>query len=249
MRTRALLVASVLVVGPVLAASTPAGAISKHIAHCYYEQGEEFHALLEEGKNEADAAEELDTCEESPNPILPATNEIIWGGLAFLVVFGLLWKMAIPAIQKGLKAREDKIREDLEGAEKAKADAQTELAEYRAQLADARSEAARIIEEARQAADAMRREVQDSAEQEAAKARERAQSEIEQTVTRARADLQREMGDFAVRLAERIVERNLDRSAQQALIDQYIAEVGALRSGNGSPSGPSGPSERGASGN
>ncbi|HLG00274.1 MAG TPA: F0F1 ATP synthase subunit B [Acidimicrobiia bacterium] len=240
MRTRALLVASVLVVGPVLAASTPAGAISKHIAHCYEEQGEAFHHLVDkEGKSEADAAEELDTCEESPNPILPATNEIIWGGLAFLVVFGLLWKMAIPAIQKGLKAREDKIRDDLEAAEKAKADAQTELAEYRAQLADARNEAARIIEEARQAADAMRREVQDSAEQEASKARERAQSEIEQTVTRARADLQREMGDFAVRLAERIVERNLDRSAQQALIDQYIAEVGALRGGNGN-GGPSG---------
>lgn len=235
MRTRALLVASLLVAGPVLATATPAGAISEHIAHCYEEQAHTYEELLAAGESEADAAEELDTCEESPNPILPATNEIIWGGLAFLVVFGLLGKMALPAIQKGLKAREDRIRGDLEAAEQAKADAQRELEQYRAQLADARNEAARIIEEARSAADAMRREVQESAEQEATAARQRAQSEIEQTVARARGDLQRAMGDFAVRLAERVVERSLDRAAQQTLIDQYIAEVGAL-GGNGSGS-------------
>jgi F-type H+-transporting ATPase subunit b len=52
-----------------------------------------------------------------------------------------------------MEARTERIRGDLEGAEAAKAEAQTVLDEYRAQLADAKAEAGRIIEEARQAAE------------------------------------------------------------------------------------------------
>lgn len=207
--------------------------LGKEELECLAEQVEAFRAA-EAGSEDA----RVDTCEESPNPILPATNEIIWGAVAFLVVFALMWRLAIPQIKKALKAREDRIRADLESAETARGAAEETLEEYRRQLADARNEAARIIDEARQAADAMRREVQESAESEATAARERAQAEIEQTASRARADLQREMADFAVRLAERIVERNLDRQAQQSLIDEYIAEVGAMSgNGGGAPSG------------
>lgn len=227
MRLRVLL-AAVLVGGLVLLPAAPASAISKETVDCILEQAEKFEATRD--------AEEVDTCEESPNPILPATNEIIWGAVAFLVVFFLLGRFALPAIQKGLTAREDRIRADLEAAEAAKQEAEGLLEEYRAQLADARNEAARIIEEARQAADAMRREVQEGAEAEAAGARERAQGEIDHTVSQARSELQRQVADFAVQLAERIVERNLDRDAQMALVDQYIAEVGGM-SGNGGNGG------------
>ncbi|MBI2170253.1 MAG: F0F1 ATP synthase subunit B [Actinobacteria bacterium] len=204
--------------------------------HCLAEQVAAFEAL----EANPEAGSRVETCEESPNPILPATNEIVWGGIAFLVVFFLMWKFAVPAIRKGLQAREDRIRSDLEAAEAAKQEAENLRGQYQQQIADARAEAGRIIDEARQAADAMRRDVHESAEAEATAARARAESEIDLTVSRAQSDLQREVADFAVRLAERIVERNLDRDAQQALIDQYIAEVGGLggngrsRGGNGS---------------
>ena len=96
---------------------------------------------------------------ETPNPILPATSEMVWAAISFLLLFILLKQFAWPGIKKGLAARSDKIRESLDEAERAKAEADTVLEEYQRQLADAKSEAARIIEEARQTADNLRQDL------------------------------------------------------------------------------------------
>ena len=182
--------------------------------------------------------------EEEVNPILPEINEIIWGGLTFALLFIVLRMFAFPAIKKSLKAREDRIRGDLEAAEQAKAEAQSVLEDYQRQLADARNEAGRIIEESRRAADDLRKELMAKAESEAAELRTRAQADIDATIAQAKADLQRQVAGFAVTLAEKIVERSLDRDAQQGLIDRYIDELGQM-----APSGPGGrgvPAETGA---
>ena len=56
----------------------------------------------------------------SAKPILPETAEIIWGGLASLIIFALLIKFAGPAIKKGLAARTARIQAELDGAAEAK---------------------------------------------------------------------------------------------------------------------------------
>lgn len=174
---------------------------------------------------------EIDDCQQAPSPILPAGNEILWGGLAFAVLLVAMWKFALPPVRNMMKQREEHIRSDLERAEQARTEAESELAEYRRQLGNARNEAARIIEEARQAADEVRRQIRSQAEAEAAELRARAQQDVELATQRVTADLNRYVAELSVDLAERIVRRNLDRDAQIALIESYINEVGA--SGNG----------------
>lgn len=164
-------------------------------------------------------------CHEAPSPILPATNELIWGTAAFVILFAFMWKFGLPAVQKMMKNREDGIRADLERAESAKQEAETVLSEYRSQLADARNEAGRIIEEARAAADAMRRDLAARAESEAADLRSRAAEDIRLAGSRAMADLQSRVAELSIDLAERIVERSLDRETQLALVESYINEV------------------------
>jgi F-type H+-transporting ATPase subunit b len=181
---------------------------------------EECHKLLEEGKN-------IDQCQEAPNPILPETNEIIWGSISFVVLLGLMWKFALPQVRNMMETREQKIRGDLERAEAAKVEGEAVLEQYRAQLADARSEASRILEEARQAADQMRRDLVARAESDAADIRTRAQQDVQLTTERAMADLQRRVADLSIDLAEVIVKRNLDRDTQLQLIENYINEVGS----------------------
>src|SRR5688572_15864075 len=85
--------------------------------------------------------------------VLPETAELLWGLLCFLVVLAFLSKVAFPKIKKALEEREQQIQGDLESAEQAKAEAKKELEQYKAQVADARGEANRIIEEARQSAE------------------------------------------------------------------------------------------------
>jgi F-type H+-transporting ATPase subunit b len=125
------------------------------------------------------------------------------------------------------QAREDRIRNDLEGAEKARTDAESEKAQYDAQIADARNEAGRIIEEARQSAEQVRKDLIARAEADAAEVRQRAQADIVTQQERAMAELRTDVTALSIDLAERIVEHNLDRDTQQRLVDSFINQVGS----------------------
>jgi F-type H+-transporting ATPase subunit b len=159
------------------------------------------------------------------NPILPDTNELIWGTISFLVLFFLMWKFAFPGVQKAMQARTDRIRGNLDDAERLKTEAQTILDQYQAQLADARNESNRIIEEARQTADQLRQDLTQRAEAEVAELRRRAQEDIASAQQRAVADLRAQVSELAIELAEKVVERNLDRDTNAALIESYINQL------------------------
>ena len=218
MRVRALIVAGtvavVCVMGP--AATAHAQTDTTEISH----EAEECIAKLESGK-------EVDDCHKAPSPIVPAKNEIIWGVISFAVLAVALMKFAVPALQKGMAARSERVRSDLAAAEKAKADADTMLADYRAQLADARNEANRMIEEARRSADALRADLQERAQSEIAELRTRAAADVEAAKVSAIADLRAEVASLAIGAAETIVQKNLDRDTQIQLVENYINQVGS----------------------
>jgi F-type H+-transporting ATPase subunit b len=170
---------------------------------------------------EAPHAEE----EATTNPILPAMNEVIWGALSFAVLFILIAKFAYPAVKKGIDARADKIRGSLDEAERTRDEANGILEEYRRQLADAKNESARIIEEARQSADKLRQDLKKQAEAEVAEIKSRAQEDIAAQVERAMGDLRARVADMTIELTEKVVQRNLDRETNLALIERFIDEA------------------------
>jgi F-type H+-transporting ATPase subunit b len=173
----------------------------------------------------------LAAAEEAKNPILPDVAELIYGTIAFLIVFALLAKFAFPALGKMLSERSDKIQGSLERAEQSRVAAEKELAEYRTQLAGARDEANRIIEESRRTAEQLRRDLQAKAEQEAQATVTRAQEEIRAERDRVFQDLRAQVGVIAVELAGRVVGQSLDPGTHKRLIDEYIEQVAG--SGNG----------------
>lgn len=174
----------------------------------------------------AEAAEDHGS-DEAPNPILPATDEIVWGTISFLVIFFLLAKLALPAIKKGLDARSEKIQGDIDAAESARTEAQSLLADYQAQLANSRSEANRILDEARQQAETVRRDVLARAEAEAAQVRAKATEDLTIQAERIKAELEGHVKRLSLDLAEKVVGANLNTDTNAALIDRYIAELGA----------------------
>jgi len=164
---------------------------------------------------------------KSSNPILPAANELVWGSLSFVILLVVLYKVGYPAVKKGMDARAERIRASIADADKAKDDAQRILDEYRGQLADAKSEAARIIEEARQAADKIRQDLHKKAETEVSEIKQRAQDDIAAQASRTMADLQARVSLLAIELAEKVVEKNLDPDTNRQLIERYIQRVGS----------------------
>ncbi len=163
--------------------------------------------------------------EATTNPILPAWNEVIWGAISFGVLFLLIAKFAYPALKKGIDARADKIRSTLDEAERTRDEANEILEQYRRQLADAKNESARIIEEARQAADKLRQDLKAQAEAEVGELKQRAQEDIAAQVERAMGDLRARVADMTIELTEKVVQRNLDRETNLALIERFIDEA------------------------
>jgi len=223
MRMRKLLVATMLAGGALFLTPTvasaqeePSGTTEEH--NFADHAAEECVDLLEAGKK-------IDECQEAPSVILPERNEFIWGSISFLVLLVALWKFAWPGLKNGLEARTERIRADLDAAETAKSEADTVLSDYKAQLADARNESARIIEEARQAADALRKDQEQRLQNELAEMRQRAAADIESAKRQAIGDLRDEVAQLAIGAAEVIVQRNLDRDAQVRLVESYIEQV------------------------
>jgi len=227
----------------VLSLASPASASEESVGSCIVEEieglggPEAFEHIVEEGhadgasdeaKTELETAEkDLEGCVESPSPILPAVNEIIWGGAAFLVLFGLMaWKL-FPAVKDGMDARADKILDDLAAADKAKADALAEQATYTAKLGDAKAEAAQIVDDAREQANLVRADLQSRAEADIAETRRQAAAEVETTKAQAINDLRGEVSDIALGAAELVIGTQLDRAAHASLIDDYIDQVGS----------------------
>ncbi|RZK58856.1 MAG: F0F1 ATP synthase subunit B, partial [Rhodococcus sp. (in: high G+C Gram-positive bacteria)] len=87
--------------------------------------------------------------EESHNPLLPETYDIVWSIVCLVIVGFVFWKYVLPMFQKVLAERTEQIDGGIKRAEEAQAEAKAALEQYRAQLAEARTEAAQIREDAR----------------------------------------------------------------------------------------------------
>ncbi len=174
------------------------------------------------------AAEEAENGEGGLEILLPATSELIAGIIAFAIVFFFVWRYAVPAINRALEQRQAAISGQIQDAEKAKAEAESLLADYKAQLADSRNEANRIVEGARQDAEQARADIIAKAEEEASQIRSKAREDATSEKERALADARSQVGDISVDLAGRIVGESLDPQAHRELIDRYLADLERL---------------------
>jgi F-type H+-transporting ATPase subunit b len=164
----------------------------------------------------ADAATQQD-------PLVPTWPELIIGTIVFVVVFGILGKMLLPRISTMLAEREDKIEGGLNRADEAQAEAAAVLQQYRQQLEDAKHEASRMREEAREQGAQIIAEMRERAEAESRRITESAQAQIEAERQQALISLRAEVGTLATDLASRIVGESLtDHVRQSRMVDRFL---------------------------
>lgn len=168
--------------------------------------------------------------------LLPASYDILWSSVVFVVLFLLFWRFVLPTLQRILDERSEGIERKLEQAETDRAEAQALLERYREQLAEARSEAARIRAEAQADRQSIVAEARTEAERAASVVTERAQTQLASEAAAVRAALSRDVGRLATDLAERIIGESLDPQRTSATVDRFIADLDAA--GAGSSDGP-----------
>jgi F-type H+-transporting ATPase subunit b len=176
-----------------------------------------------------------DPATETPhNPIQPIWQEVLIGAIAFGLLCYVLMKFVFPQMEKTFAARVDAIEGGIKRAEAAQAEANQLLEQYRAQLSEARTEAARIRDEARADAEGIRQDVLAKAREESDRiitaGREQLAAQRESIVR----DLRSEVGELAVELAGRIVGESLaDEARSRGTVERFIAELDSAGSTGG----------------
>ncbi len=164
--------------------------------------------------------------EEMPSVLAVPVDELIIGLIAFFVVFGVLAKLALPAIKKMLDERSDTIEGGILRAEEAQAQAATVLEEYKEQLASAREEASAIRTQAQADRTAIIEEARNEARAAAAAVTASAEAQIAAERAQATASLTRQVGELAVGLAGKVVGTSLDEDARvRQTVEDFIADL------------------------
>jgi F-type H+-transporting ATPase subunit b len=161
------------------------------------------------------------------NPIFPEKPELIYGTLASLIVFFLLYKFAWPPIKKGLDARTERVQKELDGATTDMAAAQAEAERIRQAKGDIGAERERLLVDARSQAEAMLTDGATRIDEEVAELRARAEAETGAARNRVVDELRAEIARLSASAIDRAVALSLDDATQQELVEQYIQKVGA----------------------
>ena len=164
--------------------------------------------------------------EEGGSPLTKIVPGLmIWTLVVFGITLFVLWKFAFGPIQKMIDERRARIRQALDEADRARAEARRLLEEHRELRAGARGEAEEILSEARRVADSMRERVREETEADRQRRLEETRRQVEAETQRALEQIRTEIANLALVAAERVTRQSLDRPEQRRLIDDAIKEL------------------------
>ena len=162
------------------------------------------------------------------NPLVPAPLEIILAVVFALILWFLIARYVSPAFERTYAERTEAIQGGIEKAERAQVEAQAALEQYQAQLAESRTEAARIREDAKTQGSQILAEMREQAQAEANRIRTQTQAQLEAERVQVMTQLRNEIGGMATTLAGRIVGESLDDDERaRRTVDRFIADLEA----------------------
>jgi F-type H+-transporting ATPase subunit b len=170
-------------------------------------------------------AAEAGTAEESSSLISINPGLMVWTIVCFAITFFVLRRYAFGPIQQQIDVRRKRIREAIEEAERARAEARQLLEEHRALRAQARGEAEEILAEARRVGDSMRERIREETEEDRQRRLEETRRQIEAETARALEQIRSEVADLALAAAEKVTRRTLDDAAHRQLIQEAVREL------------------------
>src|SRR5919199_2752918 len=175
------------------------------------------------------------------NPLIPPWGEIIIGLIAFGLVVLVMMKFVAPRFEQVFRARREAIEGGIERAEAMQAEAKAALEQYRAQLAEARTEAAQIRDAARAEGQQILEELRAQAQEESSRILARGEEQLAANRQSVVNELRGQLGALAVDLAGKVVGESLaDDARRRGTVDRFLDQLDGMAAA--SPDGRGGSS-------
>lgn len=163
----------------------------------------------------------------APGPLTVEPGLMIWTVIVFLLLLLVLKKFAYPALLGAVEARERALQEQLDDAERNRAESAKLLEEHKKLLAEARTQAHGLLVEARTSAEKERALAMEKTQQEQQQLLERARRDIAGERDRAIAELRREAVDLSLAAASKLIGERLTSDTDRKLVQEYLASLDA----------------------
>jgi F-type H+-transporting ATPase subunit b len=164
--------------------------------------------------------------EGDPNPVAPIWQELVIGTIAFLLLCFVLMKYVFPRMEQTFRARVDTIEGGIKRAEARQAEANALFEQYTRQLAEARTEAAKIRDQARADANGIREDILRQAREDSERIVAAGRDQLESHRATVVRELRAEVGKLAVDLASKIVGEALaDEARKKGTVDRFLNEL------------------------
>lgn len=146
--------------------------------------------------------------------------------ISVFVLFLLASYLLFNPARELLKKRQDKIKDDIDTANKDKEDAAALKADYDAKIKDIQKESEEILSEACKKAKANEAQIIAEAKEEANRIIKNAENEALLEKQRAYDEMKQEMISIASLMAGKVVAQSIDTTIQESLIEETLKEVG-----------------------
>lgn len=154
-------------------------------------------------------------------------TDFLWHLANFSLLIVLIGYFFYRPMVNMLDARTETIRSSLEQAERVREEAARSEQERDRLLADTRREVQEMLAQATQLAERIQSDARHDAQQQAQRIIERARDEAEAERAQTMAELRREVAGLAVMAAERVISRSLDDQAHRQLVEEFLDERSA----------------------
>ncbi len=154
---------------------------------------------------------------------------LLWTVITFLVMMAILWKVAWRPIIDAMDARAEKVRFEIDNAERTRQEAEKLLAQHKTMMDNSRNEAAQIIAKGRDEAERMKNEIVEKASAESKAIADRAKKEIELAKDKAIIDIKTEVVVLSTEIASKIISKNIKAEDQKALVEEALNKMGTVQ--------------------
>ena len=149
----------------------------------------------------------------------------LWVAVAFVIFVVATWKPLSKALTGALDARAERIRKELDQAQKLREEAQGLLAELQRKQRDALQEAQEIVARAKSEAERLQRDAKAKLESDLKRRADQAVQRIAQAEQAATQEVRAAAAEIALMATRQLLDQKLDSTAHARLIDQAIREL------------------------
>ncbi len=163
--------------------------------------------------------------------LAPDLGLTVWTIVTFLCLVGILKFAAWGPLLHAVEERENRIKADREGAEKARSEAERIQRELEAQLSGAAAKSKELVAQATKDAEALRAKLKAEAEADAAAVKAKASADLAAEKDKLVGELRKEVASLSVLAAEKLMHKTVDAGVQKTVLDGFFKDLEKSKAG------------------